>query len=270
MKRNFILFAAIISITLSCEQKTSNNSSGAKPDNTDTSSLEPVYPSQVKMQEINSILTNLEKVHSLRWEKYNEDQVTFTEVIAYLNEDGVPLKILEQYSNGNFKDQGTRNYYLEEEKVIAFEDKKDLWLDSNTFVYEEIQTFYNDQEPVFTRKRTSESVSNIESSKWKTVRPESHTLTKVNKILSGKDEFETHFISIIEAQSGLFLLLGEPKENDRYQTAVRVDEKTPFIKDLLNNLEAYKFRPIEIQFMIEGGNGSPQFQVLTDAEWKDQ
>lgn len=269
MKYNYILFAVLIAIGFSCQQKTTSSTSQDE-EVKDSTSVETVYPGQQKMEEINSSLTELEEVHSLYWEKYNEDQTSFTEVIAYLNDDGIPVKMIEQYSNGSFQDQGSRHFYLEDKKIVAFEEKKDSWIDSNTFIYEEIQTFYNEQEPVATRKRTSESVSNIESSEWKTMRPESHTLTKVNKILSGEDEFETHFISIIEAQSGLFLLLGEPKDNDRYQTAVRVDEKTPFIEDLLKNLEAYKFRPIEIQFMIEGGNGSPQFQVLTDAKWKGE
>lgn len=269
MKYNLIFFALLIIISSSCQQKTTSTDTR---DNEvkDTTSVEKVYPGQQKMEEINNRVTELEEVHSLYWEKYNEDQATFTEVIAYLNEDGVPVKMIEQYSNGSFQDQGSRYYYLEDSKIVAFEEKKDSWLDSNTFIYEEIQTFYNEQEPVSTRKRTSQSVNDIESSSWETVRPEPHTLTKVNKILSGSEEFETHFISVIEAQSGLFLLLGEPKEKDRYQTAVRVDEKTPFIEDLLSNLEAYKFRPIQIQFMIEGGNGSPQFQVLTDAKWKDE
>lgn len=269
MKYIYTLYTTLLLLTFSCQQKTTSNTN-QEEELKDTTIVEKVYPGQQKMEEINASLSELEEVHSLYWEKYNEDQVTFTEVIAYLNDDGLPVKMIEQYSNGSFQDQGSRNYFLENEKIVAFEEKKDSWLDSNTFVYEEIQTFYNDQEAVSTRKRTAESVNAIESSEWKTVRPEPHTLTKVNKILSGEDEFETHFISIIEAQSGLFLLLGEPKEKDRYQTAVRVDEKTPFIEDLLENLDAYKFRPIEIQFMIEGGNGSPQFQVLTDAKWKDE
>lgn len=267
----YILFAlSMLIFFASCEQKTNTSRQSEKDSKKDTSQVVRKYPSQQKMEEINAVVDELEEVHSLRWEKIGKDQTTFTEVIAYLNDDGEPLKIIEQYSNGNFQNQGERFFYLENGKLIAFEDKRDAWLDSNTFVYEEVQTFYNDQEPVMTRQRTAGSVSEIETSEWKTVRPESHTLTRVNKILSGEDEFQTHFISVIEAQQGLFLLLGENKDENRYQTAVRVDEKTPFIEDLLANYEDYKYRPIEIQFRIEGGAGQPQFQVLTNARWKDE
>lgn len=269
MKYIIYLFVAF-PLFFSCEQKTKANSKNTEQiQNHDTVDVKQVYPGQSKMEEINSIIGELEEVHSLRWEKSLEDQTLFTEVIAYLNQDGDPQKIIELYSNGNYQDQGERHFYLENGKLIAFEDKKDAWLDSNTFVYEETQTFYNENEPVMTRKRSGASVAEIEQSEWKAIRPESHTLTKVNKILSGTGAFQTHFISIIESQSGLFLLLGENKETDRYLTAVRVDERTPFIDDLLSNLEEYKYRPIDIQFKIVGGAGQPQFQVLTDARWKD-
>lgn len=269
MKNLALLFLGMM-LFVSCEQKTKNAKSGDLHSEKDSTAVTDKYPGQLKMEEINEIIPELDVVHSLRWEKSNGDQSSFTEVIAYINDDGVPQKIIEEYSMGNFQNQGERHFYLENNKIVAFEDKRDVWLDSNTFVYEEVQTFYNENEPVMTRKRSSATIADIEEKQWKNIRPESHTLTKVNKILSGEDEFQTHFISIIEAQAGLFLLLGENKETDRYMTTVRVDEKTPFIKDLLNNLEEYKFRPIDIKFKIVGGAGQPQFQVLTDAKWKDE
>ncbi len=271
MKKYFAFVLILSVLTASCSQKTKRSSTNDKvSDNDSVVTVEENYLGQDKMEEINTMLDDLELVRSLRWEKINDDGRSFTEVTAYINDDGVPVKITEEFSQGNFNDQGKRHFYLEDNKLVAFEENKDAWLDSNTFVYEETQTFYNENEPVATRKRTANSVEEIESSSWKTVRPESHTLTKVNKILSGSDEYETHFISIIEANSGLFLLLGEPKDKNRYQTAVRVDEENEFIKDLIANYEDYKYRPIEIQFVIEGGNGQPQFQVLTAAKWKDQ
>lgn len=259
-----------MTILLSCEQKTKNRKSNQSNLKSDSTVLAKKYPGQQKMEEINELVSELEEVHSLRWERTNAGQSSFVEVIAFINDDGVPQKIIEEYSKGNFQNQGERHFYLENNKIVAFEDKRDVWLDSNTFVYEEVQTFYNEHEPVLTRKRSSATIADIEEQDWKNIRPESHTLTKVNKILSGEEEFETHFISIIQAQQGLFLLLGEDKETDRYVTTVRVDQKTPFIKDLLNNLEEYKYRPIDIKFKIEGGGGQPQFQVLTDAKWKDE
>jgi hypothetical protein len=82
---------------------------------------------------------------------------------------------------------------------------------------------------------------------------------------------QTYFLSIIESQNQLYLLLGEPKEGERYVTVVRVDDMNePFIKDLVRNRKEYKFRPILIKFDVVGGNGEPEFRVLNGAKWLDE
>jgi hypothetical protein len=273
MKFNWTLIFSLLIIVTACQQKTktSTDVETVEVSRTDEVEKETILPSQQKMLEINEMIEGLSPVKSLRWEKISKSgQQSFTSVSAYLNDDGIPVKIIEEYDNGNYQNQGERSYYLENNEIIAFEENRDVWIDSTDFLYEEIRSFYDNKEPVKNEKRSASSVSDIENTKWTRIRPEKHSLTKIENILSGKGRFETHFISVIDISSGLFLLLGEPKDENRYQTAVRVDEKTPFLEDLLNNLEKYKFRPIEIQFTIEGGAGQPQFQVLTHARWKDE
>jgi hypothetical protein len=272
MKINWTLILSLFIIVVSCQQKTKTSSESRTEEKvTSTNEVEKdtILPSQQKMDEINEMIEGLSPVRSLRWEKISENgQQSFTSVSAYLNDDGIPVKIIEEYDNGNYQNQGERTFYLENNEIIAFEENRDVWIDSTDFLYEEIRSFYDNKEPVKNEKRSASSVSEIENKKWNRIRPEKHSLTKIENILSGKGRFATHFISVIDISSGLFLLLGEAKNEDRYQTAVRVDKKTPFIEDLLNNLDKYKFKPIDIQFTIEGGAGQPQFQVLTNARWK--
>ena len=274
MKFNWTILLSLLTLISSCQQKTKSSSENKAQEKTTEvveTEKDTILPSQQKMDEINQIVEGLSPVRSLRWEKISENgQQSFTSVSAYLNDDGIPVKIIEEYDNGNYQNQGERAYYLENNQIIAFEENRDVWIDSTDFLYEEIRSFYDNKEPVKNEKRSASSVSEIENKKWNRIRPEKHSLTKIENILSGKGQFATHFISVIDISSGLFLLLGEPKDKNRYQTAVRVDEKTPFIEDLLNNLDEYKFKPIEIQFTLEGGAGQPQFQVLTNAKWKDE
>ena len=274
MKFNWTILLSLLTLISSCQQKTKSSSENKAQEKTTEvveTEKDTILPSQQKMDEINQIVEGLSPVRSLRWEKISENgQQSFTSVSAYLNDDGIPIKIIEEYDNGNYQNQGERSFYLESNQIIAFEENRDVWIDSTDFLYEEIRSFYDNKEPVKNEKRSASSVSEIENKKWNRIRPEKHSLTKIENILSGKGQFATHFISVIDISSGLFLLLGEPKDKNRYQTAVRVDEKTPFIEDLLNNLDEYKFKPIEIQFTLEGGAGQPQFQVLTNAKWKDE
>lgn len=228
------------------------------------------YPNAKKMIEIDDRIDPARRVESLYWEKQTKNGSEFTQVTAYLNEDGLPMKITEYYIDGNFQPQGQRHYYLDENQLIAFSEQTDFWVDSNFTNYTEKRTIYSEMEPVVTQTRFASSYDEIEGVKWKDIRIEHHSLEKVNNILSGVEEFEPHFISVIKTDQ-LFILLGEdkPQTEERYTTAVRVDKMTPFIEELLNNLDKYKFRPVKITFEVVGGNNAPQYRVLTDISWKE-
>ncbi|MGM0479323.1 MAG: hypothetical protein ACQERC_08870 [Bacteroidota bacterium] len=268
--KNFALLGLMLIVLGACDQKVKTKDNSSNDSEDQTTETQKQYPAAAKMKEIDQIQNELQQVESLRWENTESEQSSFKEVRAYLNDDQQPLKIVEHFANGGHNGQGQRHYYFENGKVIAFYEKKDDWVDTTQSVYVETQTFYNDEEPVATRTRSAEYADEIEKSSWKEMRPTHHSLQTVNNILEGKGRFETHFISVIKGGNQLFLLLGEPKEENRYITTVRVDEKTPFISDLVQNLEEYKFRPVEIQFKVVGGGGKPEFRVLTNAQWKDE
>lgn len=253
----------------SCEQKTKgNNKNQSTKETQDTVSTE-VSNSEKIIAEIDNNITNLNQVHSLHWEKTIDDNSEFREVEAFMNDQGVPSKLIEYFSMGNYKEQGERHYYFHDSQVIAVIKKADEWIDSNTVIYKETKTLYNENKPKVTRVRSAEYIDKINDADWETIRTVSHQteLNIVDNILKGQGKFKTHFISIIKGQEQLFLLLGEPKNEDRYVTTVLVNPETPFIKDLLANMDSYKFKPIDIQFEIVGGKGSPTFRLMTAAEW---
>lgn len=228
------------------------------------------YPNAKKMQEIDERLDPEKRIESLAWQRQSNTGSATVQVEAYLNEDGLPMKIIEYFIDGNYQPDGQRHYYLENNKMIGFVEYASNWIDSLTANYSEKKTIYNDVEPVITQIRYADNVDKIEGVKWKTIRSEHHSLKKVNKILGGVEEFEPHFISVVKSDQ-LFLILGEPKPQteERYTTAVRVDEMTPFIEDLLNNLDKYKFRPVNLTFKVVGGNNTPEYRVLTGIAWKE-
>ena len=271
----FITLIILTGLTFSCDQKENttdpieNNSSS---DSSESTSAFMQYPNAKKMKEIDERIDISKRVESLSWEKQTKDHGSeFIQVVAYLNDDGFPMKITEHFIDGNFRPQGERHFYLENNKLIAFQENIDFWIDSNITNYIEKRTVYNDEKPVITQSRTANEFYEIQDSIWKIIPEEHHSLNKVNKILTGSNEFETHFISVVKAND-LFLLLGEnkPQTEERYTTAVRVDKMTPFIEDLLNNLDKYKFRPVEVSFVVVGGSNEPEFRVLTDIAWKSE
>ncbi|PWH85438.1 hypothetical protein [Brumimicrobium oceani] len=276
MKRTITIFSALLLGTIigSCDQKevqdTSSESLETIQETEENHSFLEEYPNAKKMKEIDMRIDPENRVESLYWEKQSKNGSEFTQVVAYLNEDGLPMKITEHFVDGNYQPEGRRHYYLDENKLIAFSEESNQWIDSLNTNYSEKRTIYNAAEPVISQVRYADSYDEIEDVQWKNIRAEHHSLKKVNKILSGVEEFQPHFISVIKTDQ-LFLLLGEakPQTEERYTTAVRVDEMTPFIKDLLENLDKYKFRPVEIAFEVVGGNNTPEYRVLTNIAWKE-
>lgn len=276
MKRNIaILSVLLIGLLLnSCDQKertdNSDHSGGNIEESSEILSFYEQYPNAKKMKEIDARINPSQRVESLAWEKQTENGSEFVQVSAYLNADGLPMKFTEFYIDGNFQPQGQRHYYLENNSLIGFHEQTDSWIDSLTTNFTEKRTIFKDGKPVISQIRTARTYDKIEDIKWKETETEEHSLKKVNNILTGAEEFETHFISVIKTDQ-LFLLLGEPKPNteERYTTAVRVDTMTPFIEDLLKNLDKYKFRPVNITFEVVGGNNTPEYRVLTNIAWKD-
>jgi len=270
MKYTFYIIAVLSSLLVSCEQKTKNSNKEIEKVDFDTTAQE-LPPSHELMYEIENNLSNLNQVRSLRWEKTIDNNSEFREVHAYMNDEGVPSKIVEYFSMGNFKEQGERHYYFNGSKIVAVIKNADVWVDSNAVVYKETETFYKDGKSIQSRVRSSDYLDEIEEANWKQIRPISYSeeIKTVDNILKGKGEFRTHFISVIKGQEQLFLLLGEPKNENRYVTTVLADHRVPFVNNLLHNLDAYKFRPIDIQFQVIGGNGKPEFRMLTSAKWAD-
>lgn len=271
MKNTFYLVILISSLFFSCEQKTKNSVKNEGEIGIDSTAQESPRSQQLVF-EIENNISNLHEVRSLRWEKTIDNNSEFREVHAYMNDEGIPSKLVEYFSMGNFQEQGERHYYFKNDQILAVVSKKDIWVDSNTVHYKETETFYEEGKPVLSRVRTADYIDEINQSEWDKIRPISYEkeLETVNNILTGQGAFRTHFISVIKGQNELFLLLGESKDENRYVTTVLADRNAPFVRDILTHLKEYKFRPIDIQFNIIGGeNGRPEFRLMTSAEWAD-
>lgn len=265
------LIILCIGLTTSCEQKTKTSDKEVEKEKSrDTNSSETTQARKL-ISEIDNNLESLNEVQSLRWEKTTGDNSEFREVQAYMNDQGVPSKIIESFSMGNFKEQGERHYYFQDSEIIAIIKKADEWIDTNTVLYKETETIYEEGKPINSRVRSAEYIDEIDKAKWENIRSISHEaeLAIVDNILKGQGKFRTHFISIIKGQDQLFLLLGEPKNENRYVTTVLANPESPFVSDLLNNLDKYKFKPIDLEFQIVGGKGSPKFRLMTDAKWAE-
>lgn len=252
----------------SCEQKTKSSSS----ENTlQLTEKEKEYAFlEQKINEIDSLPENQTNVvRSLRWEKINNDVASSIEVAAVLDADGFPVKVVEYYAEGNMGKRGERKFYLEKEKIFAVAEIYDEWIDSSTVNIIEQRTFFENENPVYAKQRSADYEVYLKDKPWVKIRPENKDISRAYSILSREGDFQPHFLSYIQGDDMLFLLLGEPKEENRYVTTVQVEKMNDFIADLIKHKKEYKFRPMYIEFDIVGGKGTPEFRVLRKAEWID-
>lgn len=272
MMKNIIYIFLVLIVLSGCEQQVKTITEVKENPKDTTELMDPFihYENAKKMAYLDERATSMTRIESLSWERQTPEYGSeFTQIEAFLDENGNPIKINEYFRDGEGQPEGTRIYYLENNKIIAFLEKKDIWVDEYNTQYIEKRTVFENGESVLTQERSSSYYESIQDSIWKKIPTESHSLEKVEQILSGTGRFQTHFISIVKGDQ-LFLLLGEnkPETMNRYTTAVMVEQKTPFIEDLLKNLDKYKFRPVNISFKVIGGNDQPEFRVLTDISWK--
>lgn len=269
----FLLLSFGLFMLNSCDQKTYSSS---ESDNEEVDEIEVFaedfdeHPNAKMMRIIDNSLGNARKIESLNWEKQTETHGSeFIQIEAYLDEKGFPIKIVEYFINGNFQPEGLRNYYLEDNNLIGYSEMRDEWVDESYTIFKEKRTLFEDSQPVITQERSAYNYDEAQDSTWTNIQPEGVSLIMAEQILSGSGRFDTHFISVVKGDN-LFLVLGENKAEtlERYTTSVMVTENSPFIEDLLENLDEYKFRPINISYDVIGGGNEPEFRILTGVSWR--
>ena len=270
--RYIYLFCIILVCSYACEQKAKIDQKKpvALTEERETELLDLLMDKVEEVEELceNELLEN----KSLLWERTGKDNSELIQVTAYNNQSGSPYKIIEKYNNGeNPGQQGQRVYYFNEGRLFAYYHQYDKWLNDTYAQLIDEQHFFDEEsgDDILSRKRTSDAIEDLNDSPWESVTPEEPNLDLAQAVLESKKPFETHFLSFIESEYGLFLLLGEPKETDepRYQTAVAVNPAEPFIQDLIQNKEKYKFKKLAVSFSFEGGGSQPLFAVVQFAEW---
>lgn len=265
-----VLFLLSLMFFFSCEEAPVEKDSPRElPDISQDTPLE-VTKTLPKIEAIDNLSTEeLQRVRSLRWEKSTSEGSYFLEVSAFINADEFPQKITEYFSEPGYGKEGEHFFYFENNQLIAVTSLYDEWIDSNTMEVVEQQHFLENGEVTYSRIKRAAFLDELADKKWKKIRAEAPSLDRTYKVLRSESPFTTTFISFIQGDESLFILLGEPKDEDRYITALKIDSKDPVLEKLYNNPDEYKYTPLKITFDIIGGNGTPEFRVLKDIEMVD-
>lgn len=269
MKRIIIIslsFTIAIGFT-ACDQKIKKDKIVVETEDATTE----LSSSESKRNEIEASINPEYKVQSLEWSKTTPERgLEIVKVTAFLNEEMIPLKLIEYFSNGDGEPQGERIYYLDNDQLVYFQENISIWNETDGAYYQEIRTFYEDGHPVNSQIKYAETEDEASYTPWQSTELFEPSMTRAYNVLYGEGEFKSYFISTVNANQ-LFLVLGENKseQDNRYTTTVMVNEMSPFIMDLLDHTDEYKFRPVNLQFYVVGGSGQPEYRVISAIEWAD-
>lgn len=227
-----------------------------------------------KIEEINHLCQQeLNETRSLTWEKSIGDERQLLRTRTYLDEKGTIYKVVEEYSEPGYGDQGEVHFYFENGEVFSIYHQYDSWKDSNYVEIHDEQIFLDENQKVIdARQKSALSIDEIENEEWNSLKVKDIPSTeRAFAILKEEKPFKTHFLSYIETDESVFLILGEPKEADeeRFVTSVLANPNEPFIQSLIQNKESLKFKELDIDYFFEGGSGRPEFTILKSAKWVD-
>ncbi len=267
----FTLIIFILSLTISCEQKEKSSQNDRTEEKATKEQPKADWSSADRLkEEIELAIANdeLQLVKSLKWEKQSENINLHEEVEAYLNSQGDLVKVIEYFGNSEERKEGQRIFYFNQGTVALTTELIDVWQEDGGFVLTEREIAYENEVPTQGRQRSANAIEELETQPWSKARAEEVPFTTAKQVLESEGPFKTHYLTFVQGEEALFLLFGEPKREDRFVTALRVDEMTPFIFELLENSDENRFKEVVITFKVVGGLNQPEFRVLETIDWK--
>jgi len=201
---------------------------------------------------------------SLRYTKENGASIV---VLAHVDDAGKILKIEEVFNDGDNGNNGTISYYMQGKFPFATREYFEDRTSAETPKFVERKSYYDKAGKVL---RTIEKRVNYEeeldAAAFVPVALHNCPLTRAQKVLDQKDEFETTFQGFVNVEVLNYLVVGEPKANG-YTSAMRADYEDDFIKDALKNEKKYMNRKIRVSFETVQDPSGFEYQMYHGAEW---
>ena len=263
---------AALLLTTSCEQKTIDNKEVTlvpmpEENVADQSSANDLGYNGPAMAYVKKIeMTPVEEFavdKSLRYEITDSGYVE--QVDAYYL-DGVLVKAVEKYQEGTYGRRGTKVFYFnEEEGLEAVFHNYDELTSNDLAMYTEKRTYYENGKAVYSQLRTTDIYEELPNLAFSKIRTEENDTKRVMTLVNKAGRFKPHFIGLLQAQSDLYMLIGEPNVNVGYFSAVKITHQDDFVKDLMANEEKYMNQPVQVNFHVT--TGRVRTQVYESASW---
>ncbi len=202
-----------------------------------------------RMVEIDALIsTSTQLVSSM---KYQKEDGTFIQVLGHMNRDNQILKLEEQFSDGEGKNQGVRYYYLNGGVPFATQEQIDEAQSDGTFKFVDRISYYNAKGEVLkTKEKSAPYAEDTDNMKHKPVALKGITIDRAMRALNSKKEFACTFQGLVSEGGVTFLIVGENNKKNPmpFTAALRCDYKDPLILQLSSSPESYMGERLKVNF----------------------
>ncbi len=199
--------------------------------------------------------------------QYRDNAGSTEEVSAYLDEDQSIVKLVEDFSEINTHNFGTKTFYLENGKKFATKEVYQENRLAEPMFIERITYYDKTEKPVYAKMRQAAFEIDLESLPFSTVSQKNVSASRAMRVLNQEGEFETTFQGLVSDGTLDFIIVGE-NTPDGFASSLAVQHTEGDIKKLINNEVAMIGTPLEIQYERMVDQTGLEFQVLLSAKIK--
>lgn len=212
-----------------------------------------------RVLQIDSITAAADQIAtSLRYSK--DDIGESIEVFGYMNADNEIMKIEEQFSDGNGKNNGKRTFYLNGGKPFVSLELIDEVSGGKAQFVDRISYYDENGKVMKTKERRADYQDLTESMKYKPAPLYAVSMDRALRALNQEKEFQTTFQGFIHQDVFSYLIVGE-NNPDGFRSTLRLDYKDKLIQLLSDNESGYMGEPIRVNFQKHTDESGFQFQV---------
>lgn len=191
------------------------------------------------------------------------------QVDGHMDTTNTILRLEEFFNDGNGKNSGRRQYYLNNGKPFLIREEFDDVSGTKPQFVDRI-TYYNAAgKALKTKERRADYQDLIEGLSYKPVPLVSTSMARAMRVMNQEGEFQTTFQGFTHADVLSYLIVGENKP-DGFHSALRLDYKDPMIVALSANEDSYMGTLLRVQYMKEQDSNGFEYQVYAGGEFVEE
>ena len=179
--------------------------------------------------------------------RYSKENGQYIEVQTAVDKNNQISRLLEQYSEGEGQEFGTKLFYYQNGVKKASVKRFERHTAQNINFVEQVSYYDNDGKVTRSKERIASFESDLSQFDFKEIQPINHDDGRAMRVLEQKGEFTTTFQGFVDAGPQTYLIVGENKE-DGFTSALALPAIDPSLQELRDNSKKMIGKKVFVKF----------------------